>query len=165
MYPLLILCILMNDINAGESSTAIRSLCPNNVTSKWNKQNIASNLREWIKSIRPEKPTNSTGEVCNMLTLAKYKLHSNVHPEKFSPYMVVIGKSPRCGNYNGKYDEKFIGPVWADINSQYEWLINRKTKRISQVSEEAAFHNGLYYGVINRDPLDIGKNCVNTIKG
>ena len=164
MYPLLILCILMNDINAGESSNAIRSLCPNNVTSKWNKQNIASNLREWIKSIRPVKQNDATGEVCNMLTLAEYKLHSNVHPEKFSPYMVVIGKSPRCGNVNGKYDEKFIGPVWADINSQYEWLINRKTKIISRVSDEAAFHNGLYYGVISRDPLDIGKSCVNTIK-
>ena len=164
MYPLLILCILMNDINARESSNAIRSLCPNNVTSKWNKQNIASNLREWIKSIRSERPNKATGEVCNMMTLAEYKLHSNVHPEKFSPYMVVIGKSPRCGNVNGKYDEKFIGPVWADINSQYEWLINRKTKRIFQVSEDAAFHNGLYYGVINRNPLDIGKCCVNTIK-
>ena len=164
MYPLLILCILMNDINAGESSSGIRSLCPNNVTSKWNKQNIASSLRKWIKSIRPEMPNNVTGKVCNMLTLAEYRLHSNVHPEKFSPYMVVIGKSPRCGNYNGKYDEKFIGPVWADINSQYEWLITRKSKRISRVAEEAAFHNGLYYGVINRDPLDIGKNCVNTIK-
>ena len=164
MYPLLILCILMNDIDAGESSTVIRSLCPNNVTSKWNKQNIASNLREWIKSIRSERPNKATGEVCNMMTLAEYKLHSNVHPEKFSPYMVVIGKSPRCGNVNGKYDDKFIGPVWADINSQYEWLITRKSKRISRVAEEAAFHNGLYYGVINRDPLDIGKNCVNIIK-
>ena len=164
MYPLLILCILMNDINAGESSNAIRSLCPNNVTSKWNKQDIASSLREWIKSIRPEMPNNATGKVCNMLTLAEYKLHSNVHPEKFSPYMVIIGKSPRCGNVNGKYDDKFIGPVWADINSQYEWLINRKTKRISRLSEKAVLHNGLYYGVINRDPLDIGKNCANTIK-
>ena len=164
MYPMLILCILMNDRNAGESSNAIRSLCPNNVTSKWNKRDIASSLREWIKSIRPEMPNNATEKVCNMLTLAEYKLHSNVHPEKFSPYMVIIGKSPRCGNVNGKYDDKFIGPVWADINSQYEWLINRKTKRISRLSEKAVLHNGLYYGVINRDPLDIGKNCANTIK-
>ena len=147
------------------------STCPNDVVSKWNKDNVGKNLKEWVRSISIEKVYKKNfklsgenqhgynkGKHCKTVTISRNKVFSKFDPDLYSPNITILGKVTH--DDDGKNWEPtnrtFYGPVWATINDPYEWYINEKEGEISGLNQKAKLHNGFYYGVLNNKHMKIG---------
>ena len=151
--------------------TYMTSTCRNDVVTKWNQQNIGENLKQWIKSVSIEKIDKKTAELwnqtqqhhmrgkhCKTVTTKWNEVFPDMDPELFSPNITILGKVPHedDGKNWEPRERKFIGPIWATINDQYEWYVDDKLGQTSGLSEGSMLHNGVYYGILNNEDLKIG---------
>lgn len=164
-----------------QCSMHMTSTCPNGVVSRWNKRNIGIHLKEWIKSVARVKQSaqklskNQTvsdrKKYCNTIAVRRSEYFYTNAPdliETYSPNITVIGKVIQDQNDSHENKKKFVGPVWADITDQHEWFFDKSgTYRTSGIysgidgptaqAQQAVFHNGLYYGILDNYELKIGK--------
>ena len=144
-------------VNAKEYSTTFTTRCADNVVSKWNKKNVGENLREWMKSITiSESSSAGLDGIRKSVVLVSNEVHAKYLPEVLSPHVVIIGKLNQENDVNGQNHQQFVGPIWADMNSQREWHMNETNGEVLGISKDALFHNGLYYGTLTNSHKKIG---------
>jgi len=82
--------------------------------------------------------------------------------EIYSPNITMFGKVAH--NDDGKdwqpSQRVFVGPIWATLNDQFEWIVENENGMKAMLSTEALIHNGLYYGTIDNDDLNLGTDMV-----
>ena len=148
------------------------SSCKNSEITKWNKKNVGQHIKQWIKSVVIEHFTNgqpSNEAHCKAFVMKEMPFFSKFDPAIISSYGVIFGNTlhGRSAEFNEESNEAnsnsssmkvhFDGPVWADLNNDYEWIIEDfQTKMTAKLSPDAILRNGLYYGELNNDEMKIG---------
>ena len=165
----LLLYIKVSVLLTFECSTYMTSTCQNNKITKWNHKNIEDNLKEWITSVSvthlndseamkwKNQGIDSRGKHCKTIAVKRNEFFYRYAPEIYSPNITVLGKLSHEDDGKNPLLKRFVGPVWADINDQYEWVIDTREGGTSGLSNDAVLHNGLYYGVLDNDYMKIGK--------
>ena len=167
-----LIVIAINNSVAFKCFTYMTSTCRNDVITKWNKNNIGQNLKQWVKSVSIEKIDEKTAELwsqtqdyhkggkhCKTITTRWNDVFPDTDPELYSPNITILGKvTHRDDGKNWEpRQRKFIGPIWATINDQYEWYIDDKDGQTSGLSNGSKLHNGFYYGILNNEHMKIGR--------
>ena len=169
-------CVIMINtkcmiVDAAQCYSFLLSTCPNNNISAWNTKDVGENLKEWIKSLAFEQlggsettslsygVLNDGGRHCKIIVQTPYDFHYKHSPEVYSSYTTLLGKLKH--NEDGSEDtkrKKFYGPVWADINDQHEWITrDQPQRRFVAISKHALLHNGLYYGILGNENIQLGR--------
>ena len=146
-----------------DCSIYMRSTCPNDIVSNWNKENVGESLRSWIKSIKFEKldeNSNASRKIHGLEHIGNHCIDfvaTDDEPyfarvrEDFSVTSVTFGKITLVDDVRNSeaHERKFVGPVWTTIHYPFEWEHDYREGPISVLSEDASFHNGLYYRASN----------------
>ena len=163
-----VLYIKISLVSSLECYTYMTSTCQNNIITKWNRKNVGKILKEWITSVSIEHRNDSAamnwtnqesysrGKHCKKIAVKRNKFFYKFAPEIYSPSIKILGKLSHEDDGKNLLRKKFVGPVWADINDQNEWVINRERATFG-LSKDAVLHNGLYYGILNNEHMKIGK--------
>ena len=145
------------------------STCLDYEITKWNQKNIRNKLKEWVRSIAIKWKYNeflTSGNHCKVFSKLKNNALEKYAPGAYDPYIIMIGKD--ASNFAKSKDEKYRsienttkpklhGPIWADLNNGYEWIINETLDEISiRLSDDAILGNGLYYGLPSGDNMKLG---------
>ena len=94
----------------------INSMCSDDVTSKWNKENIESNLKIWIKSVKKLFAVKRKD-------LIYFKFRKKVLANQQSGILKYIGNMD-CSN------KTIVGPIW----------------QTGGTTSKNQFHDGFFYG-------------------
>ena len=147
----------------------MNSICPNDKITKWNKKNVGKNLKEWLRSISIEWKYNEylIGENdCKVFSKVRHDTFEMYAPGVYDPHIVMFGKD--ATTFNVSNDEqirrienttkhKLRGPIWADLNNRYQWIINKTLQGVSvRLSDKAVLANGLYFGYLSGDGIQLG---------
>ena len=169
-----ILLLVIDVASSFECFTSITSTCDNNVVTAWNKRNVFKQLKTWIKSVRINRINeshpnslendryNTQGRNCKTISVKKNDIFTSMAPEMFSDDITILGKVTH--DDDGKSwtpkQRKFVGPIWATVNDQFEWYIDgvhlEGTGETSKLIEGARMHNGFYYGTLDNEQMKIG---------
>ena len=150
-----------SDINCRVSK--MKSTCPNDEVSKWNKKNIGMHLKLWIKSIsfecRPGKFEAGNTINCGKLFITKNDFFRHYGPDAISDQMLIFGNINRRQKLNSEELVRNIGPAWVDLNNPDDWNItmHSKDELLINLHKKAALRNGFYYGELNDETLTLGK--------
>ena len=150
----------------------MRSTCRNNIVSTWNKENVGESLRSWIKSIHFEKfdkNLNASMKIRGTEYRDKHCIDFVVTDDEpyfarvrkdFSVNSVMFGKITLVDDVRDSEprDRKFVGPIWTTIKYPFGWEHDYQEGPISVFSEDASFHNGLFYRTSNNTNPEIGNN-------
>ena len=166
VFSLLFLQICIFRVSGFTCYTRMISTCPDNVITSWNTDRyISDNLKAWFKTLTFQKTTPinyANGKHCKTITIKKNDYFSQMAPEIYSPNITILGKINHADNgkdWNPKRRD-FVGPVWVTINDQFEWKLDDVLGNSIKISSElkTLMHNGIYYGTIDNDELNIGKS-------
>ena len=162
VFIFLLFQIFVFRVSGFKCFTTMSSTCPKNVITSWNtNDNMADNLMKWIKSVTFEQTSKNeaSGKHCKTITIKENDFFSQMAPEIYSPNITMFGKVSH--NDDGKNwqpsQRVFVGPIWATLNDQFEWIVENENGMKAMLSTEALIHNGLYYGTIDNDDLNLGK--------
>ena len=150
--------------------TFMTSTCKDNEVTSWNRKHVGKHIKRWIKSIIFEYRRNeqSSGESnCKALIMKEMPFFSNFAPYVISRYGVMVGNiSPRSyESYNKIFEGEasptmsiqFQGPIWADLNNHFEWIVESDQEKITaRLSLDSILRNGLYYGILNNNEMKLG---------
>ena len=148
--------------------TEIKSICPNNKVSRWNRINVSKELKKWIRSVSVQwefdRYIPNDNSHCKMFTMKPNYFFYQFAPDATSLDVMIIGNveppNETSKSINTKFQRpKIIGSIWADMHNGHEWNIKEiPRKRLSaHVSSDAILGNGLYYGVLNNNQLRLGE--------
>ena len=152
---------LKSDINF--RCVKMKSTCPNDETSKWNKKHIGYHLKLWVKSVsfqcrlsEFEAGNNTNSE---KLFVTKNDFFRRYGPDAISDHLLIIGNLKQREKINSEELVKIRGPVWADLNNPEDWNITMHSKEVLLIKlhEKAASRNGFYYGELSDGNLRLGK--------
>ena len=147
----------------------MNSICPNDKITKWNKKNVGKNLKEWLRSISIEWKYNEYsigGNGCKVFSKIRHDTFEMYAPGAYDPHIIMFGKDE--STFSVSNDEqirrnknttkhKLRGPIWADLNNSYQWIINKTLHGVSvRLSDMAVLANGLYYGYLSGDGIQLG---------
>ena len=158
-----------NKLGDSQCTNQMTSICLDNKVTKWNRENVGYELKQWIKSVSFElNPSNyKIGEEnnCKQLFCTKNDFFHRYGPDAISDQVMIFGNlNHHQKTYFGENIE-FKGPVWADLNNPDDWKIMEFSRGVFQIKlhQNASLRNGLYYGKLNNEELRIGKNDRGTI--
>ena len=141
----------------------IKSTCPNDEVSKWNKKNIGLHLKLWIKSIsfecRPGRFEAGNNIYCGKLFITKNDFFRRYGPDAISDQMLIFGNINQRQKMISEEVVRNIRPVWVDLNNPEDWNITMHSKDVLLINlhKKAALRNGFYYGELNDENLSLGK--------
>ena len=145
-----------------ECSKYMTSVCSNNVVSKWNKDNVGKSLQQWVKSISIEKlhekaseygdknqDDRSNAKKSKTVTITRNDVCSQLDFDLYSPNIIILTKITHDDKNWEPTNQTLYGVILPTITDPYELYINDTEGEISGLYEEAKFHLGLYYGILN----------------
>ena len=174
-YHLFVLYIMSDVSNSTtfDCFTNLKSVCPNNVLTQWNKRQVGESLKLWIKSVSLEKLGNHSatfwknqghefrGQHCKSFSITKNKYHLDRNPGLYSTNVTRFGKVTHDddGSDFEFQERKYVGPVWFTINDPFEWNFDHTEGGVSGLAKNATIHNGIYYIGTGHESLGIGKSA------